>query len=284
MEHVLRQILDDLQNDKLSHAVLIEGGTAAEREETARQTAQAILCGGQTKPCGVCASCVKAAANSHPDILVFSGGTTPGSFKVDTVREIRAQASILPNESEYKVFLLLACETMLPAAQNALLKIIEEPPYFVRFVLCCSTQRAMLDTILSRVTVYSGPSASSADADDEKAAQANALARTILRTIASQDEARLLRETAILEKDKDLFRLTCTALASLTADVLVSSVRPELSDAFKEEIVSRVSAKHLLYYLDIANKTVQSMQWNCNANLLLNIFCAQLCTDPNERI
>lgn len=281
MERVLRQILDDLHNDKLSHAVLIDGGTAAEREQTAWLTAQAILCGGQTKPCGVCASCVKAAAHAHPDVLVYSGGTTQGSFKVDTVREIRAQASVLPNESEYKVFLLFACETMLPAAQNALLKILEEPPYFVRFILCCNTQRAMLETILSRVTVYSGENASSAD--DEKTAQANALARTILRVTASQDEAQLLRETAVFEKDKDLFRLTCTELARVTADVLVRSARGD-SDAFTDDVVSRVSQRQLLRVLDIANQTVQSMQWNCNANLLLSFFCAQLCTDPNERI
>ena len=282
MERVLRQIFDDLQNDKLSHAILIDGGTASEREEAAWQTAQAILCGGQTKPCGVCASCVKALARSHPDVLVFSGGTTPGSFKVDTVREIRAQASVLPNESEYKVFLLLACETMLPAAQNALLKILEEPPYFVRFVLCCNTQREMLETILSRVTVYSAVNASVYD--DDKAQQARQLAQQILRDVASQDERRLLQTTSVFEKNKDLFRLTCAFLASETADVLISSARTDGTDEFTEEIISRVSQRQLLRIVDIANQTVQSMQWNCNANLLLSYFCSQLCTDPNERI
>lgn len=282
MERVLRQILDDLHNDKLSHAILIDGGTPSEREDAAWQTAQAILCGGHTKPCGACASCIKAAARSHPDILVYSGGTTYGSFKVDVVRDIRAQASVLPNESEYKVFLLLSCETMQPPAQNALLKILEEPPYFVRFVLCCSTQRAMLDTILSRATVYSA--ADTAAQDDDNMAQARQLAQSILRDVAAQDEAQLLRTTAVYEKNKDLFRLTCNALASVTADVLVSSACAEKTDDFTEEIISRVSQRQLLRIVDIANQTVQSMQANCNANLLLSLFCSQLCTDPNERI
>ena len=282
MERVLRQILDDLHNDKLSHAVLIDGGTAGEREETAWQAAQAILCGGQTKPCGLCASCVKAAAHSHPDILVYSGGSTPGSFKVDTVREIRAQASILPNESEYKVFLLFACETMMAGAQNALLKILEEPPYFVRFVLCCNTQRAMLDTILSRVTVYSG--ADSNVQDDETVQKAQQLAQDILRAVSLTDELQLLRTTAVFEKNKDLFRQTCVSLASVTADVLVKSACSDGIDSFSEEIISRVSQRQLLRIVDIANQTVQSMQGNCNANLLLSLFCSQLCADPNERI
>lgn len=282
MERVLRQIFSDLQNDKLSHAVMIDGGTPAEREQAAWQTAQAILCGAQVKPCGVCASCIKASARSHPDILVYSGGTAQGSFKVDTVREIRAQASVLPNESEYKVFLLFACETMLPGAQNALLKILEEPPYFVRFVLCCTTQRAMLETILSRVTVYS--IADTAPQDDEMQTQATELATQILRLSCTQNEAQLLRTTAVFEKNKDLFRQTCVSLAAVTADVLVKSAQTQLSDEFAEEIVSSVPQRQLLRIVDIANQTVQSMQGNCNANLLLNLFCAQLCADPNERI
>ncbi len=278
----MRQILRDLQNDKLSHAILIDGGTAAEREQAAWQTAQAVLCAARTKPCGTCASCIKAAARSHPDILVYSGGTSQGSFKVDTVREIRAQASVLPNESEYKVFLLLACETMLPGAQNALLKILEEPPYFVRFVLCCNSHRAMLETILSRVTVYS--SSDSTVQDDDKAQEAQQLARQILRDVSSQSETQLLRTTAVFEKNKDLFRMTCSALASVAADVLISSARSDQTDAFTEEIVSRVPQSKLLHVVNIANQTVQSMQANCNANLLLSCFCSQLSTDPNERI
>ena len=282
MERVLQQIFDDLQYNKLSHAVLIDGGTAEEREEAARRTAQAILCAGRNKPCGVCASCVKAAAHSHPDILVYSGGATVGSFKVDTVREIRAQASVLPNESDNKVFVLLACESMLPAAQNALLKILEEPPYYVRFVLCCSTQRAMLDTILSRVTVYSA--SDSAATNDEKADEADRLAHEILRVVSEQNEAQLLRVTAVFEKDKDLFRVTCHALASVTADVLVRSVRAESDGGFTDEIVSRISQRRLLQIVDIANQTVQSMQENSNANLLLSCFCSRLCAEANERI
>lgn len=282
MERILQQIFSDLQNNKLSHAVLIDGGTPQSREQAAWQIAQAILCGGQTKPCGVCASCVKAAARSHPDVLVYSGGTTAGSFKVDTVREIRTQASVLPNESEYKVFLLLCCETMLPAAQNALLKILEEPPYFVRFVLCCNTQSAMLDTVLSRVTVYSA--AQSSAQDDDKKEEADHIAREILRVTALQDEAELLRVTAVFEKDRELFRSACLSLAAIAAGVLVRSVCAGDVDAFTEEIVSRVSNKQLMRIVDTANQTVQSMQGNSNANLTLAWFCAQLCSDPNERI
>ena len=78
MKNVLQQVFSDLQNHKLSHAVLLDGGTPEAREQAAREIASALVCSGQTKPCGVCPHCVKAQANAHPDILVFSGSGSVG--------------------------------------------------------------------------------------------------------------------------------------------------------------------------------------------------------------
>ncbi|MBQ7542165.1 MAG: ATP-binding protein [Clostridia bacterium] len=283
MERALSQIFADLQRNKLSHAVLLDGGTAELREAAARQAAQAMVCTGSVKPCGVCAHCVKALARSHPDILVYSGGTTVGSFKVDTVREIRRNAGILPNEASVKVFLLLGCETMLAGAQNALLKILEEPPRFVRFVLTCTAASDMLDTIRSRVSVYS-LSAAKTQTDDRLQSAADDKAQQILRTVCARDELTLLRETAVFEKDKDLFRETCRSLAALASDVLMQKAANLPADPFSSEIESRISAQQLLRVVQIANDTVLSMQANSNGNLLLAYFCARLFADPNERI
>ena len=283
MEKALSQIFADLKKNKLSHAILIDGGTAADREQAARIAAQAMVCVGDDKPCGVCPQCVKALAGAHADILTYSGGSTPGSFKVDTVREVRRNAGILPNEASVKVFLLLGCESMLAGAQNALLKILEEPPHFIRFILTCGTASALLDTILSCVTVYSLSSPSDAPTDEAHEA-AMQKAREILEIAANQDETAMLRATAALEKDKDALRLTCQSLYALSAQALTYKCVGSSDDPFVQTISARISQPQLMHYMDTAGQTIQAIQANINGNLLLARFCAMLFADPNERI
>ena len=137
---------------RLPHAVLIEGPEGIGKKTAARMLAQLALCGGDKPPCGVCTHCVKVAQNLHPDLRLFAVPAGKKEFPVDLVREIRQEAYILPNEAACKVYLLEKAHAMNAAAQNALLKLIEEPPAFVRFILLCENRSMMLPTILSRVT------------------------------------------------------------------------------------------------------------------------------------
>ena len=274
MQSVSEQILFDLQKGKLSHAILIDGGSETERTETAASAAKALVCMAETVPCGQCTHCVKAQANAHPDILVFSGGTTPGSFKVDDVREIRRLASVLPNEAERKVFILHKTESMSPSAQNALLKILEEPPAYVCFILTCDAHDRMLDTIMSRVTLYALGDAS-VEAESAAVQKARDIARTILLHLADDNEAAVLRQTAVFEKDKELFRLCLSSMAALGADALLQKTT-DRGDEKAAEIGSRLSSEKLLSVVTVCTDCLQYMNGNLNANLLLTYFCAQL--------
>ena len=89
-----------------------------------------------------------------PDIHIESGGTAARSFHVDAIRFIRSDAYIRPNESPYKVYLLFRAETMSEQAQNALLKILEEPPARVVFILTCDSAISLLPTIRSRAQIF----------------------------------------------------------------------------------------------------------------------------------
>lgn len=282
MEKVLSRILSDLQKNKLSHAILIDGGTPSEREETARKAAQAMVCSGDVRPCGVCADCIKAAANAHADILVYTGANAPGSFKVDIVREIRRNAAVLPNEAAVKVFLLIGCETMLAGAQNALLKILEEPPQYVRFVLTCNTSSVLLDTILSRVTLYS--LSENTDVEEEWQAEADEKAGDFLSLIAAGDEAAVLRATVDYEKDKTALRNMCRSLYTKSAKVLLCKEADAPFDPFISDLASRLSDQKLMQIMDTAAITVQAVQGNINGNLLSAFFCARLFADQKERI
>lgn len=136
---------------RLPHAILLEGPEGCGKKTAASLIAQTALCEGVNKPCGVCAHCIKIEKGIHPDVRFFTVPAGKKEFPIDLIRQIRQDASILPNEASGKVYILDQAHTMNEAAQNALLKIIEEPPKNVRFLLLCENRSRMLTTILSRV-------------------------------------------------------------------------------------------------------------------------------------
>lgn len=154
-ERAYQTLAASVRGGRLSHALLIEGPAGCGKTVFAGEIAQAALCSAprEERPCGVCRDCVKAEKGIHPDILTYSGAGGSRSFHIDTVRALRQQAYICPNEAEGKVLILTDCQDMTPQAQNALLKVMEEPPRGVTLVLTCDNRAALLETILSRVQV-----------------------------------------------------------------------------------------------------------------------------------
>lgn len=282
MQPVFERIRFDFLHGRLSHAVLLDGGSGAQRLETARQIAQMLVCSSGEAPCGQCGQCLKAADGNHPDIFLYSGGTTVGSFKVDTVREIRRNATILPNEAAKKVFILEHAETMAAGAQNALLKILEEPPAYVSFILLCASHTQLLDTVLSRVSLYAlGDGSAPSDAEDTE--QARQIAERILFAVASHNEMDVMRETAAFEKDKELFRACCAQIASVAADALKAKLADvPVSDA-ASHLALEMPRQTLYQWIRTANETVQYIAGNINGNLLLSWFSTQLCAAENGR-
>lgn len=137
---------------RFPHAILIEGPAGCGKKTTAALVAQLSLCAQDKKPCGVCAHCIKVEKHIHPDVRYYTVPEGKKEFPIDLVREMRQDAYIAPNEGVCKVYVLDKAHAMNTAAQNALLKIIEEPPAFVRFVLLCENRSMMFPTVLSRVT------------------------------------------------------------------------------------------------------------------------------------
>lgn len=141
------------------HAVLIDGPEGSGKRTLARIVARAGVCLAQgEKPCGSCRQCVNALEDRNPDIMVYSGAGGARSFSVDTVRAIRMDAALPPNDADKKVYILTNVQEMSDSAQNALLKILEEPPAYVMFVLTCVSRSRVLDTVRSRCfSVSVGP-------------------------------------------------------------------------------------------------------------------------------
>jgi DNA polymerase-3 subunit delta' len=150
------QLSAAFDSDRQPHAILIDGPEGSGKRTLAGIIAQAAVCeGGGELPCGKCRQCVNAKNGGHPDIKICGGTGKARSFPIDTVRQVRMDASVLPNDAEKKVYILTDTHNMGIPAQNALLKIIEEPPAYVMFILTCVGRSRMLETIQSRVSLVS---------------------------------------------------------------------------------------------------------------------------------
>ncbi len=136
----------------LSHAWLVPGGSAGSREELAAYIAAALICPEQDTPCGSCAHCVKLAKGIHPDLIRIEKLPDKSGYVVEQVREIIRDAYVMPNEASRKVYLIPNAEDMNANAQNAMLKIMEEPPARSAFILTTANSAAILDTVRSRCT------------------------------------------------------------------------------------------------------------------------------------
>ena len=148
----------------LPHSVMIAGGNQEIRKTEAYEAAMELLCKGADAPCGVCDQCLKIKAGSHPDFFYVS----EQGVKADTAREIRKNAYIRPNEAEFKIF-AVECDDMTVQAQNALLKVIEEPQN-ARFLLLCTNEHNLLQTIRSRCALMSLSTLQESPVPDEKLA------------------------------------------------------------------------------------------------------------------
>ncbi|MCL2563825.1 MAG: hypothetical protein FWE08_07310 [Oscillospiraceae bacterium] len=136
----------------LAHAYIISGDDASQRRTLADRMARSLVCDAVSiaRPCEGCAACEKANRGIHPDIQIVGPAEGKREIPVATVREMVADAPTLPNEAPAKVYIVEEADTLNPSAQNAFLKLLEEPPSFVTFLLLAENPLALLPTVRSR--------------------------------------------------------------------------------------------------------------------------------------
>ncbi len=141
----------------LSHAYLVTGGGGDSRAAFAGRLAAAYLCEGDTPPCGRCRACRKVGKGSHPDLSRTAPPPDKTEITVEQIRSLRADAYVRPNEGRRKVYVIDPADAMNPAAQNALLKVLEEGPAYAAFLLVSDRPGKLLDTVRSRCELLSLP-------------------------------------------------------------------------------------------------------------------------------
>ncbi len=152
-EHVSRTLLNALQSGRIAHAFLFSGPRGSGKTTTARILAKALNChnGKPGEPCSNCAACIEIAAGNCMDVLEIDAASNRG---IDEIRELKEKARYNPARDRNKIFIIDEVHMLTPEAFNALLKILEEPPPHVIFILATTEYHKIPATILSRCQQY----------------------------------------------------------------------------------------------------------------------------------
>ncbi len=150
-EHIIGFLQKGLASGKMSHGLLFSGPRGSGKGTLALLLAQAVNCLAPEPPCGTCLSCRKTAGMNHPDVRIIA--REGAHIKMEQARVLRLEASRPPYEGWKKVYILDGAEDMTAPAANSLLKILEDPPPYILFILLASRPRLLLPTILSRCQV-----------------------------------------------------------------------------------------------------------------------------------
>jgi len=192
--------------------------------------------------CGECQACLKIARGVHPDVLVVEPGEN-GSIKVDQIRDVVDRSAFRPFEGRRRVVIIDDADTMLAAAQNALLKTLEEPASSSVFVLITSHPDVLLPTVRSRCIrltfIEQGPTAPDEDVLE--------VAARVLRHAASGTEAaRLEGAKALLEdtgnnppRDRVTVSTRLRAAASMVRDMAAMDIQADtglFNDVIKDDL------------------------------------------------
>ncbi|MBQ1451700.1 MAG: hypothetical protein IIZ22_03455 [Clostridia bacterium] len=200
---------------RVPHALVIDGGTFESRLYCAKELAAALL--KEDK---------KVMADIHPDVITVLPEEKKKTLSVEVIRKMREDAYIIPNENERKVYIIGRAELMLDYAQNALLKILEEPPKYATFILLCDTHSALLETVLSRVAVFTLDEEET-DGSDETYDESLKLAKDLAAKTAAKDGFALLSAVSAFDKNFDLLNTTISCLSAIIRDALVISAGGE---------------------------------------------------------
>ncbi|MBL1134849.1 MAG: DNA polymerase III subunit delta' [Chloroflexi bacterium] len=147
------QLRRALQFERIRHAYLITGTASIGKTTLAWALATALNCQGETPPCGQCRSCKLMAAGSHSDVVMVEAEQVGGTLKIEQVRDLQYGLALRPYEGRFKVAILRRFHEANHAAQNALLKTLEEPSSQVVLILTAEHGDLLLPTIVSRCQV-----------------------------------------------------------------------------------------------------------------------------------
>ena len=312
-EKVIDRLSKLMESGRFPHALIIEGEEGIGKKTLAKDIACALVCRGNDKPCGECSQCKKAIGAIHPDISEDIPAGTANSFHVDTVRNIINDAYVQPNEADYKIYILANAHCMNQNAQNALLKILEEPPKYVVFILTTNSKSALLSTVLSRsvcvslegvdieraanyitshcenvdyntakktVETFNGNIGKAIDSlQDSKTSELVDVCNKICKALTTSNEYEMMTLCSVFQKDRQGVVFACDLLKSIFRDALFAGESSEHISGQEESaalLKSSLSRQSLIKLINTCDELKSTALSNANNALLITKFCYSL--------
>jgi DNA polymerase-3 subunit gamma/tau len=147
--HVVATLKNALDKNRLANAYLFSGPRGVGKTSAARVLAKALNCksGPTVEPCGKCSSCIEITQGRSLDVIEIDGASNRG---IDEIRALRESVKCAPVQGKYKIYIIDEVHQITPDGFNALLKTLEEPPSFVKFIFATTHPHKVIPTILSR--------------------------------------------------------------------------------------------------------------------------------------
>lgn len=252
-------LLDLAKAGTLSHAMIIECDDVPEALDFFMNVVKIKLCTGANKPCSKCGNCIKMKSNSHPDVKIIGATGKNKSIKIDDIRSIREDAYIISGEGSDKFYIIENADYMTAQAQNALIKILEEPPKNVIFALICSSSVNLLSTIRSRAHIFKIQSDSKSEENEMLL-----ISKQIVEASLDGRNDKILKYLSDFGVDRKKFK-------SLIENIIESFI-----ECFKSENIDKDLADNLAFKIDKLRNLMNLADKNVNMNLLVAIVCSCL--------
>ncbi|MCM1285067.1 MAG: hypothetical protein NC213_04600 [Acetobacter sp.] len=312
-EKVIEQLGYLIDTKRFPHALIIEGEHGLGKRTLARNIAAALVCRNEEKPCMECSQCHKAKENIHPDIFEHSAGGGANSFHVDVVRNVIKDVYVQPNEAEHKVYILGNADCMSVSAQNALLKVLEEPPKYVVFILTAQSKSRLLETVLSRSVIVTlegvnadegasyivknNPAIISSKAreavlnlngnigkaidflENGRESELVDVCCDMCKALVDDNEYALLKLCSAFQRDRQGIVFACDFLKNIFRDALVYSDKIDLTTGKKElakHLKNKLNQQKLVDLINVCDTLKISANMNCNNSLLITKICYSL--------
>lgn len=268
---------------RLPHAIILEGANETSRISFAKTLAKALVCSESSKelrPCTKCVNCLKAESDSHVDIKIVEGTNKSKTVSVEDIRRVRSDAYVVPNEAERKVYIITSAHKMNETAMNAFLKVLEEPPSYVNFILECEDKAMLLQTVKSRCVSFRMGDLTDDSVTKKKLEKSYENAQLIANAISLGSEIEMMKALGIFEKDKEALKLALEEVILILRDGLALKNGALNCLSQNEETAKRISsnmtAEKIITAMNVVSDSLNSMQYFANQNLLLARLSSRL--------
>lgn len=259
--------------ERLSHAYIVASPSEEAGSRMAKELACALLCSSAgAVPCGTCRDCRKASQGIHPDLITICRETDDKGNKkreiyVDQIRYMTADAYVLPNEARRKVYVVEEADAMNASAQNAALKLLEEPPAAAAFILRVKSPEALLPTVRSRCVLLRHN-----DEGERPSDESLSLAREFIKTAAGGSFSQMLSWCAKNE-----------SMEVKTAREFTQSVSGELIDMLCLRVKNPgLSRKKIMELIELMNKCREYLGTNTAVKHIMGLISVSAVSDRKD--